>query len=56
MDKQGRLFGFERVQQLLERQVTAAEVATAAQNFGQSDDISVIAVTRTAVTTSPVPA
>jgi Stage II sporulation protein E (SpoIIE) len=47
MDKQGRLFGFERVQQLLERQVTAAEVATAAQDFGQSDDISVIAVTRT---------
>jgi serine phosphatase RsbU (regulator of sigma subunit) len=52
MDKQGRLFGFERVQQLLERQVTAAEVATAAQDFGQSDDISVIAVTRTAVTAS----
>ena len=47
MDKQGRLFGFERVEQLLERQVTAAEVATAAQDFGQSDDISVISVTRT---------
>ncbi len=46
---EGRLFGFERVHQLLETAKTAAEVARVAQNFGQEDDISVIAVTRTAV-------
>ncbi|MGO9336934.1 MAG: SpoIIE family protein phosphatase [Terracidiphilus sp.] len=46
---EGRLFGFERVHQLLETASTAAEVARVAQNFGQADDISVIAVTRTAV-------
>ncbi len=49
MDEQGRLFGFERLQELLQNRLTAAEVATAAQSFGQQDDISVIAVTRTAV-------
>ena len=48
MDEQGRLFGFERVQELLQSRLTAAEVAAAAQSFGQQDDISVIAVTRTA--------
>jgi hypothetical protein len=48
-DEEGRLFGFERLQELLQSRLTAAEVATAAQNFGQQDDISVIAVTRTAV-------
>jgi hypothetical protein len=46
---EGRLFGFDRVHQLLESAKTAAEVARVAQNFGQADDISVIAVTRTAV-------
>jgi Stage II sporulation protein E (SpoIIE) len=49
MDEEGRLFGFERLQDLLQSRLTAAEVATAAQSFGQQDDISVIAVTRTAV-------
>jgi hypothetical protein len=34
---------------LLRKAKTAAEVASAAQNFGQEDDISVISVTRTAV-------
>jgi Stage II sporulation protein E (SpoIIE) len=48
MDERGRLFGFERLQELLQSRLTAAEVATAAQSFGQQDDISVIAVTRTA--------
>jgi hypothetical protein len=48
MDEQHRLFGFERLQELLQTRLTAAEVATAAQTFGQQDDISVIAVTRTA--------
>jgi serine phosphatase RsbU (regulator of sigma subunit) len=48
-DEDGQLFGFERVQELLRRGKSASEVAGAAQKFGQEDDISVIAVTRTAV-------
>ncbi len=48
MDAKGHLFGFERVHDLVRRARTAAEVASAAQNFGQEDDISVISVTRTA--------
>ncbi|MHB1958585.1 MAG: PP2C family protein-serine/threonine phosphatase [Acidobacteriaceae bacterium] len=47
-DEQGHLFGFERIQELLGNPITAAEVATTAQKFGQEDDISVLAVTRTA--------
>lgn len=47
-DEQGQLFGFERIQELLKAPITAAEVASAAQNFGQQDDISVLAITRTA--------
>ena len=46
-DEHGQLFGFERIQAMLQRSVTAAEVATTAQNFGQEDDISVLSVTRT---------
>jgi serine phosphatase RsbU (regulator of sigma subunit) len=46
-DAHGHLFGFERIQAMLQKPVTAAEVATAAQNFGQEDDISVLSVTRT---------
>jgi hypothetical protein len=49
MDAIGQLFGFERIQALLNKQVTAIEVADAAQNFGEEDDISVITVARTAV-------
>ncbi len=48
MDEQGRLFGFDRVQELVAGKSTAADVAAAAQAFGQQDDISVIAVTCTA--------
>ncbi|MDE3185930.1 MAG: serine/threonine-protein phosphatase, partial [Acidobacteriota bacterium] len=44
----GQLFGFERVQELIATASSAAHVAAAAQSFGQEDDISVIAVTRTA--------
>ena len=47
-DADGQLFGFERVQDLLQSQPSAAELASAAQRFGQQDDISVISVTRTA--------
>ena len=46
-DEQGQLFGFERIQAMLQKPVTAVDVATAAQNFGQEDDISVLSVTRT---------
>ena len=45
----GQLFGFERVQELIAAASSAAHVATAAQSFGQEDDISVISVTRTAM-------
>jgi hypothetical protein len=48
-DAQGQLFGFERVHELLRTASSATEVANAAQSFGQEDDISVIAVTRTVV-------
>jgi stage II sporulation SpoE-like protein len=51
-DGHGQLFGFERVHQLLRTAKSAAEVASAAQTFGQEDDISVISITRTAVPAS----
>jgi Stage II sporulation protein E (SpoIIE) len=51
-DKDGQLFGFERVHQLLRTAKSAAEVASAAQTFGQEDDISVISITRI---TDPLP-
>jgi stage II sporulation SpoE-like protein len=49
MDDDGQLFGFERVHQLLRTAKSASEVASAAQTFGQEDDISVISITRTVV-------
>jgi serine phosphatase RsbU (regulator of sigma subunit) len=55
MDPEGRLFGFERIHELLHCATTAGEVAAAARTHGQQDDISVISVTRTAVL-EPVPA
>jgi serine phosphatase RsbU (regulator of sigma subunit) len=45
-NKQGQLFGFERIRELLEGPVSAETVASAAQAFGQEDDISVLLVTR----------
>jgi hypothetical protein len=48
MDADGQLFGFERVNELARSTTCAAEIAAAAQRFGQEDDISVISVTRTA--------
>lgn len=45
-DKDHGLFGFERVRDLLRSNVSAAALASAAQTFGQEDDISVVAVTR----------
>jgi hypothetical protein len=52
-DTNGDLFGFERVQDLMRTAKTAAEIANAAQAFGQEDDISVISVTRTAAHQAP---
>lgn len=54
-DKDGQLFGFERVNKLVQQPITAAEVAAAAQNFGQQDDILVLRITREAsgVTRTP---
>ncbi|MFZ0663493.1 MAG: SpoIIE family protein phosphatase [Acidobacteriaceae bacterium] len=50
MDAEGRLFGFERVEQMLAQSdsalLSASGLADAAQRFGQEDDISVITVTR----------
>ena len=48
-DSNGKLFGFDRVHELLRTASSAAEVAVSAQKFGQEDDISVISVTRTAM-------
>ena len=45
-DEKGQLFGFERIDAMLQTRANAAEIATAAQNFGQQDDISVLSVTR----------
>jgi serine phosphatase RsbU (regulator of sigma subunit) len=47
-DLNGNLFGFERILDLLRHSASAAVIATAAQTFGQEDDISVISITRTA--------
>ena len=41
-DSQGHLFGFDRVQQMLLASSTPAELAAAAQQFGQEDDILVL--------------
>jgi hypothetical protein len=45
-DEQGQLFGFERIHDLLQKTITAAEIASAAQTFGQQDDISVLRIVR----------
>ena len=47
-DAQGKLFGFDRIHALLQKPTTAAEVAAAAQAFGQQDDISVLRIMREA--------
>jgi hypothetical protein len=49
-DENGRLFGFDRIRALLERPIRAAEVAAAAQAFGQEDDISVLSIVRDSYT------
>jgi hypothetical protein len=48
MNESGELFGFERIHTLLQQSLSAAEIATTAQSFGQIDDISVLQVSRAA--------
>jgi Stage II sporulation protein E (SpoIIE) len=48
-NEERELFGFERIAGLLEKDVSAAGLADAAQGFGQDDDISVISVVRVGV-------
>jgi serine phosphatase RsbU (regulator of sigma subunit) len=45
---EGQLFGFARVQELVQDGKTAAELADSIQVFGQEDDISIITLTRAA--------
>jgi serine phosphatase RsbU (regulator of sigma subunit) len=47
-DPNGELFGFDRILEMLRNSATATDLIHAAQAFGQEDDISLIAVTRTA--------
>ena len=50
MQPSGELFGFERITQLLTQSISASELADAAQQFGQEDDITVLTVARMAKT------
>lgn len=45
---QGHLFGFERIAELLQKGTAGAALASAAQTFGQQDDITVLTVARLA--------
>jgi hypothetical protein len=47
-DAHGHLFGFDRILELLENKQSAEQIATAAQDFGQEDDILVLQVRRNA--------
>jgi serine phosphatase RsbU (regulator of sigma subunit) len=42
----GELFGFERIVELLAHPSTASSLASAAQEFGQEDDITVLTIAR----------
>lgn len=45
-NERGDLFGFDGMRGLLSKQVSTAEIAGAAQAFGQQDDISVLSIVR----------
>jgi serine phosphatase RsbU (regulator of sigma subunit) len=45
----GELFGFERIAEHLAQPSSAASLASAAQEFGQEDDITVLTVQRLGV-------
>jgi hypothetical protein len=50
-NERGDMFGFDRVRELLATGVSTHEIAVAAQEFGQQDDISVLSIVRRAVIT-----
>ncbi len=52
-NEQGELFGFGRIEQLLRDATTTEEIATAAQTFGQTDDILVLRVQRNGALPAP---
>ncbi|HTV08168.1 MAG TPA: SpoIIE family protein phosphatase [Candidatus Aquilonibacter sp.] len=43
-DSSGRLFGFDRVHDMMSHQATAGDLVAAAKKFGQADDITVLQV------------
>jgi hypothetical protein len=45
-DEHKQLFGFERIQQMLQKPISAAALASAAEAFGQEDDILVLRIQR----------
>jgi hypothetical protein len=45
-DENKKLFGFERIGEMLQRPISAAALASAAQAFGQEDDILVLRIQR----------
>jgi serine phosphatase RsbU (regulator of sigma subunit) len=45
-DEHKNLFGFERIGEMQQRPISAAALATAAQDFGQEDDILVLRIQR----------
>jgi serine phosphatase RsbU (regulator of sigma subunit) len=45
-DSRGTLFGFERINEMLRHHATPKDIANAAQEFGQEDDILVLQVRR----------
>ena len=45
-DAKGNLFGFERITAMLAHNASAAEIAAAAQSYGQEDDILVLQIQR----------
>jgi hypothetical protein len=53
-DSRGRLFGFDRTQQMLLTRSTPAEIAAAAQKFGQEDDILVLQIQWTGTPTAEI--
>ena len=45
-DQHKNLFGFERIREMLQQEISAAALASAAQEFGQEDDILVLRIQR----------
>jgi hypothetical protein len=45
-DERKQLFGFERIQEMLKKPISAAALASAAEAFGQEDDILVLRIQR----------